>query len=213
MDYYVKFAWQLLLLKPGIRIRFKLTMLRSIGLKQAGYLLLLSALLLVGCSVKAPMTTQGALDGPERQQAEQLEMVLKGLDRRVDASEAKMLARDAISYAYSLSERYDLVWPPLWHNTLVNVGLKERGLCHQWADDMLAHMRKADYKSFDFHLGVSKMGSFMEHNTLVVSAKGAGFTHGVVLDPWRDSGTLFFAKIKDDTEYTWSQREESKLNR
>jgi len=176
-------------------------------------LLLLIALLLGGCSVKAPVSTQGALNGPEKQQTAQLEMVLMGLGKQVNASEAKLLAQDSISYAYSLSERYGLVWPPLWHNTLVNVGLKERGLCHQWADDMLAHMRKADYKSFDFHLGVSKMGSFMEHNTLVVSAKGAGFTHGVVLDPWRDSGTLFFAKIKDDTEYTWSQREESKLNR
>jgi len=170
-------------------------------------LLLLIALLLGGCSVKAPVTTQGALDGPERQQAAKLELLLVGLSEKVSASEAKLLAEDSIKYAHTLSQRYDLVWPPLWHNTLVNIGLKERGLCHQWADDMLAHMRKAEYRSFDFYLGVSNMGSFREHNTLVVSAKGAGFGHGVVLDPWRDSGTLYFAEIKDDSEHTWSQRE------
>ena len=170
-------------------------------------LLLLIALLLGGCSVKAPVATQGTLDGQERQQAAKLEMMLVGLNEKVNASEAKLLALDSIRYAYSLSQHYALVWPPLWHNTLVNIGLKERGLCHQWADDMLAHMQKAKYKSFDFYLGVSKMGTFMEHNTLVVSAKGTGFAHGIVLDAWRDSGTLFFAEIKDDTKYIWSLRE------
>ncbi|MCF7821360.1 MAG: hypothetical protein K9M17_02830 [Mariprofundaceae bacterium] len=198
-----------------------ISILPSPGLKQAGSLLplfaLLSALLFVpllgGCSVKAPATTQAGLDGPERRQAEKLGMLLVGLNEAVNAGEARLLARDSISYAYSLSQRYDLVWPPLLHNTLVNIGLKERGLCHQWADDMLAHMRKAEYQSFDFYLGVSKMGTFREHNTLVVSAKGAGFDHGVVLDPWRDSGTLFFAKINDDHEYTWGQREASKSDK
>ena len=179
----------------------------DIDLKRASHLLLLFAVLLSGCSIKTPVTAQGGLEGQERQKAAKLEILLVGLNEKVDASEAKLLAQDSIKYAYTLSQRYGLVWPPLLHNTLVIVGLKERGLCHQWADDMLAHMLKAEYKSFDFYLGVSNMGSFMEHNALVVSAKGEGFSHGVVLDPWRNSGALFFTKIKDDTKYTWNHRE------
>ena len=182
--------------------------MQSAGSKRAGCLFLLCAVLLAGCSVKAPVLAQGELEAQDREKAAQLEMLLEGLGQKVDVREAKLLARDSIRYAYTLSERYDLVWPPLLHNTLVNVGLKDRGLCYQWADDMQAHMLKSGYKSFDFYLGVSHPGSYFEHNTLVVSAKGAGFSHGVVLDPWRDSGKLFFAKIDEDPKYVWDHREE-----
>jgi len=137
----------------------------------------------------------------------ELETLFRALGKRVDAGESKALARDSFTYAYHLSERYDLVWPPLWHNALVNVGLKERGLCYQWADDMLAHMKKGGYRSFDFYLGVSGLGTLWEHNTLVVSAKGEPFEQGVVLDPWRDSGELFFAKVSEDEKYRWQQRD------
>lgn len=149
----------------------------------------------------------GELDRQQRERVVELERLFQGLGG-VNADEAKMLAQDSITYAYRLSEKYDLVWPPLWHNTLVNIGLKDRGLCYQWADDMLAHVRKGNYRSFDFYLGVSRLGTFREHNTLVVSAKGESFDQGVVLDPWRDSGELYFAKVGKDEEYRWQLRHE-----
>lgn len=149
----------------------------------------------------------GELDRQQRERIVELERLFQGLGG-VNANEAKMLAQDSITYAYRLSETYDLVWPPLWHNTLVNIGLKDRGLCYQWADDMLAHVKKRNYRSFDFYLGVSGLGTFREHNTLVVSAKGKPFDQGVVLDPWRDSGELYFANVGKDEEYRWQLRNE-----
>jgi hypothetical protein len=176
-------------------------------LKRAALVFLLFGLLAGGCSVKAPVTAEGSLDHQSKQEVVRLGKLFLSLSRDVDEKEARALAQDSITYSYTLSQRYELVWPPLLHNTLVNVGLKDRGLCHQWADDMLAYMTQRGYQSFDFYLGVSNMGNLREHNTLVVSAKGTGFDQGVVLDPWRDSGVLFFIKIEEDDEYRWNHRD------
>ncbi len=176
--------------------------------RQLSSLFLLVTLFAGGCSVKAPLHEQGELHRQQRERVAELERLILKLDSSVDVAESKLLAQDVVTYAYRLSERYDLVWPPLWHNTLVNVGLKERGLCYQWADDMLVHVREGAYQSFDFYLGVAGLGTFWEHNTLVVSAKGQPFEQGVVLDPWRDSGELYFAKVREDEKYHWQQRDE-----
>ncbi len=172
---------------------------------------LLSIMLLsvvqLSCSVKTPVDGQG-FDERDRQKIVQLESMLLGLGEKVDAEEARQLADESIAYAYRLAERYDLVWPPLWHNTLVNLGMKERGLCHQWADDMLAYMSRRSFDSFDFYLGVARQGTLWEHNTVVVSAKGMPFEQGVVLDPWRDSGELYFARVSEDEKYRWQQRDD-----
>ena len=173
--------------------------------RRAGVALLL-ALVVTGCSVKTPAIDEDGTIAGQRQRVVQLEHLFLSLDSRVDAGEARGLAAESMAYAYRLSERYRLVWPPLWHNTLVNLGLKERGLCHQWADDMLAHVKAQGYRTFDLYLGVSGRGTFWEHNTLVVSAKGGSFEQGVVLDAWRNSGDLYFAKVGEDEKYNWSER-------
>jgi len=170
-------------------------------------LTLLATFFASGCSVRTPLAEQGMLERQQVERVTALEKLFRGLGDRVDADESKALARDSFTFAYRLSERYELVWPPLWHNTLVNVGLKERGLCYQWADDMLAHVKEGGYHSFDFYLGVSGQGTLWEHNTLVVSAKGEPFEQGVVLDPWRDSGELYFAKVSEDEKYQWQLRD------
>lgn len=178
-------------------------MFRSVDFIRNSYIsVLFTALLLAGCGVNSPETLQQR----QKERAASLETVLTGLNEKVDAREAKLLAQEAVRYAHTLSQRYNLVWPPLLHNTLVNIGVKERGLCHEWADDMLAHLSKTEYESFDFYLGVSNMGKLNEHNSLVVTAKGTGFSHGVVMDPWRGSGTLFFIKVEEDRNYAWKHR-------
>jgi len=171
------------------------------------FTLLLFVGVLTACAVKAPPESQG-LATEENQKVSQLALLLVGLDGQVDTDEAQRLAGESVAYAYRLAEKYELVWPPLWHNTLVNVGLKERGLCYQWADDMLAYMQSRSFAGFEFYLGVTRKGTLWEHNTLVVSAKGASFSDGIVLDPWRDSGELFFSRVEEDEKYRWSKRDE-----
>jgi hypothetical protein len=106
-----------------------------------------------------------------------------------------------------LKNEYQLVKPPLYHNFLVNIGVKKRGLCWHFAYDMLSHAKKLNLKSFDYYIGGADINDYwQEHNTLVVTCKGCDFSKGIVLDPWRNSAKLFYSKIKDDKDYIWSQR-------
>jgi hypothetical protein len=47
---------------------------------------------------------------------------------------------------------------------------------------------------------------FSEHNALVIIKKGGSIDEGIVIDPWRNSGKLYFCKIKDDKKYKWIHR-------
>lgn len=145
---------------------------------------------------------------PEAQQAkiETLSMMLMRLDPKVNPKEARHLAHQATHYAQKLAQNYEVRFTPWIHNTLVNVGLKERGLCHQWTEDLLIFLQKQHYTTFQFHAMGANVGKLNEHNALVVTAKGQVFTRGIVLDAWRRSGDLYFIELLKDTDYDWVER-------
>jgi hypothetical protein len=132
--------------------------------------------------------------------------MLMDLNSTIDKREAKDLAINSISYAHQLSKEYRVVSPPLWHNTLVNIGIRERGLCYQWAEDMLLFFLKKRYSTLKFYIVGSSIGEYFEHNSLAVSAKGVTYRDSIVLDAWRYSGDLYFDYIKKD-KYIWKNRE------
>ena len=41
---------------------------------------------------------------------------------------------------------------------------------------------------------------------MVVSANGDVMEQGLVLDPWRNGGDLFWAPVVEDTRYGWERR-------
>ncbi len=135
-----------------------------------------------------------------------LEKMLLELDGRVLKREAHELASSALLHTKALSHRYALVSPPLLHNTLVNIGLRDRGLCYEYAYDLLEHLRAQNYRSFKFYIAGSKIGTYFEHNSLAVGFRDGRFEEAIILDPWRESGELYFIHIRDD-EYEWSSRE------
>jgi len=45
-----------------------------------------------------------------------------------------------------------------------------------------------------------------EHNSLVIVAKGMLIEEGIIIDPWRKGGELYFSKVKDDKKYIWQHR-------
>jgi len=139
----------------------------------------------------------------------ELTMLLSDLNKKVDFNEAKELANQSLIYSNQLTKDYDLATPPLYHNFLVNIGVKQRGLCWHFAYDMLAHTKELNLKSFDYYIGGANINDYwQEHNSLVVTCKGCEFNKGIVLDPWRNSGNLYFSNIKDDKNYLWTQRGE-----
>ena len=133
----------------------------------------------------------------------QLEQELIGLSATVDTAEARILAETAVRESGILAEEYQLVRPAVAHNLLVVFGIRERGLCYHWTGDLMKKLQTLDLKSFQLHWGVAYRGSELrEHNCVVVTAKGQSFFNGIVLDPWRNSGNLFWAQVAKDS-YPW----------
>jgi len=138
-----------------------------------------------------------------------LEQVLSFIS--IDKNEINKLSLEMLSYSSQLAVEYRLVSPPLFHNFLVNTGVKKRGLCWHFAYDMLSHAKKQNFTSFDYYIGGANINDYWEeHNALVVTCRGCKFEDGVVLDPWRNSGVLYFSNVKDDKNYIWTQRGELK---
>ena len=134
---------------------------------------------------------------------EQLEHALAALSAGVDKTEAMMVAETAVRESAVLADEYQLVRPAVAHNLLVALGIKDRGLCYHWTEDLMKRLQALDLKSLQLYWGVAYRGSELrEHNCVVVSARGQGFFKGIVLDPWRNSGNLFWARVTKDS-YPW----------
>lgn len=123
-----------------------------------------------------------------------------------DKKEASFLASDLKSFSKELKQRYSLTPYANFNNFLVNIGVKERGLCWELAYDMLRFLKSKNY-SIDYYIGGANIGSYWtEHNVLVLTCKGCKFEEGVVVDTWRNGGELYVSKIKKDEKFSWTQR-------
>jgi hypothetical protein len=96
------------------------------------------------------------------------------------------------------------------HNFLVNIGVKPRGLCVDWTYDLLTGLQQERFHSLGLHWGIANYDSAfrIEHSTVIISARGEPLSRGIVLDPWRHSGQLFWAKTLEDPEYQWKPHAE-----
>lgn len=131
---------------------------------------------------------------------------LAALNQYVDTAEARQVAQTAVIYSRHLAERYELVRPAVFHNLLVRLGLKKRGLCYHWTEDLLKRLAALDLKTYQLHWGVAYRGSELrEHNSVVITARQQTFDRGIVLDPWRNSGDLYWCPVASD-RYPWKQR-------
>ena len=69
---------------------------------------------------------------------------------------------------------------------------------------MESRLKQTDLKTLDLHMARSKPQSFrIGHSTLIISAKGDKHTDGIVLDPWRYGGKVFWRATKADKKYIW----------
>jgi hypothetical protein len=190
-------------------------MIRAIGI------MLAYVIVFTGCSVKHAQIEVSAddtlsLSTPDVKVEDKiisLQKALQSLSSEVNKEEAKAFSHAAVLYAHVLAERYDLVSPPNFHNFLITIGFKERGLCYHWAGDLTTYLQKYNFKSFDLYRAVVEQGNIGEHNAIVVTATGEPFSQGLVLDAWRDSSDLFFEKVDKDKEYNWVQNLKYKVIR
>jgi hypothetical protein len=128
---------------------------------------------------------------------------ISSLSAEVQLTDASQTSRLLINTAAKLATDYKMESPALYHNTLVNMGLRERGLCCHWAEDLHARLRELHISSLKFDWLVARPGSKLrEHNTVVVYAANASWKEGIVFDPWRMAGVPFWTRVDGD-KYPW----------
>jgi hypothetical protein len=156
----------------------------------------------ISTSVIAVEQRRAQFDVPARDfaRAQELSKQLATLSPRVDPSEAKLLAEYAYATVARLRQQYRMFGTPIFNNFLVYHGLKKRGYCYQWTEDLLLALDTLKLKTLELHWGEAHAGTWMENNCLVVTAKGQPFARGMILDCWRHFGHLRWHLIPSDED-------------
>lgn len=165
-------------------------------------LLFAFALVFAACSAPdAPRATES--------ETQSLTKAFMAMDPAVDPEEAARAARIAYDYPLHLRQQYRVTDPPLIHNAKVNAGTRPRGLCWHWADDMQARFQAEGFQTLDLHRAIANSDNMLiDHSTVIVSAKGEDWDEGIVTDPWRYGGRLFWSPTLEDTRYRWIPRQQ-----
>jgi hypothetical protein len=164
-------------------------------------LLWLLAFLSLGACAAAPPPEIPVAD---RRDVAALGHAIRALGDGVDPEEAERAARIAFSHSRHLAREYRVTDPPLVHNAKVHLGLRPRGLCYHWAEDMETRLLEEEFRTLDLHRAIAPETLFrIEHSTAVISRKGDSLSEGVVLDPWREGGRLHWTPVRADTGYDW----------
>ena len=161
--------------------------------------LLLFSFFFLGCVSSTPKLAE--------ENTLKLSKLLSSLNTQASSLETMQLSRDISYQTKRLSQEFKMTSPPQYHNFLVNIRVRDKGLCYHWSDALYEHFSKQNYPSFEFHLVGANIGEYWsEHNSLVIVAKGMKIRDGVIIDPWRNGGKLYFSKVTQDTEYLWRHR-------
>ncbi len=164
--------------------------------------LVLGCLMLAACAAPQAPTDTDAAD---------LARAIRSLDTHIDPAEAERAAQIAYFYPLQLAREYEVTDPPLLHNTKVNMGLRPRGLCWHWAEDMERRLKQEGFETLVIHRAIANSDVLLriDHSTAIVAAKGDGMYDGIVLDPWRKgAGRLTWMRTLEDDQYEWKPRQE-----
>ena len=112
------------------------------------------------------------------------------------------MAVTAIEQSAKISKDYKPIRIAWLNNSLVNIGLRERGLCYHWRNDLFPPLYELESKTLKLRLATSSRGKYLEHNAIVVTAEDLPFEQGLILDPWRKAGRLCWVPFTQD-KYPW----------
>lgn len=137
------------------------------------------------------------------EQARLLSQDLQKLGPAVSPAEADKLALTAVEQSAALSRDFKPMCLPWANNALRNMGLRKRGLCYEWRDDLFPHLFMLRLKTLDLHLTSAFRATPREHNGIIVTARGQDFYDGLILDPWRRGGRLWWGRFAQDKKHKW----------
>ena len=150
----------------------------------------------------ADSATAGGRRGAGDASVQALRDQLSSLADTVQPEEAQRAAACAHDVSLELAREYRVVRPAFLQNLLVNLGLKKRGLCYHWTEDLTGRLEALQLSTLQLRWGIARHHTAREHNSVVVTAVGQPFEEGLVLDPWRRSGRLVWMPVTED-RYPW----------
>src|SRR5436305_3669583 len=173
------------------------------------------AALAISTSVIAAEQRRAQFDVPARDfaKAQELSKQFAALSPRVDPSEAKLLAECAYATVAGLRQQYQMFGTPIFNNFLVYHGLRKRGYCYQWTEDLLLALDTLKLKTLELHWGEAHAGTWMENNCVVVTAKAHPFDRGMILDCWRHFGHLRWNLVPSDEDRYYENRKYAEMVR
>ena len=145
--------------------------------------------------------------------AEELANQLAALSPRVDRNEAKLVAECAYATVSRLRQEYRMFGTPIFNNFLVYHGLRKRGYCYQWTEDLLLALDTLKLKTLELHWGDAYRDTWRENNCLVVTAKGQPFDRGMILECWRHFGHLRWNLVPSDEDRYYENTKYAQLVR
>ena len=142
--------------------------------------------------------------GPEAESREAaLAKALRNLPGDPDPAEARTLAHVALASTAELVTEYRPLRPPHLGNFAFHLGLRERALCCHWVEDLLRSLAAHGLESYELHWVVAHHGDrWREHSAVLARPLGALHSEGLILDPWRHSGRLYWVRAAAD-DYPW----------
>jgi hypothetical protein len=132
--------------------------------------------------------------------AEALANRLAALSPTVNHDEANRLAQCAYATVCQLRRQYRMFGTPIFNNFLVFHGIKKRGYCYQWAEDLLLALDSLKLTTMELHWAEAHAGNWRENNCVVLTAKGQPFDRGIMLESWKHFGHLRWGPIAGDID-------------
>jgi hypothetical protein len=71
-------------------------------------------------------------------------------------------------------------------------------------------LQRADFRTLDLHRAIANADNpfLIDHSTTIISRRGDTLFQGIILDPWRKGGVLFWSPTLADIRYVWHPRTE-----
>ncbi len=131
----------------------------------------------------------------------------------VDPQEARQVASASYTLGRQLAREWRMSSSANWQCFLVNMGARKAGYCYQFANELLLELDALKLRTLELHWAEADPGTDIEHNVIVVTAKGQPFDQGILLDNWRRSGHLLWSPVKGDTLYLWKENKPELVRR
>jgi hypothetical protein len=156
-------------------------------------------------SIFAVLLLASAVQAKDERSIKDLAKALAALGPDVDPAEAQAVSVTAHTTARKLARDYRVVLNPEFTVFLVNIGMRKRGWCGHWAQDIGARLKELNLKTLVLHWGVAFDKTSSENNCIVVTARNQRFQDGIIIDGWRRAGRLFWCPVIKDDEYEAEQ--------